>query len=33
VRRGVSVFGWISPGELRAFEPSEFDEAAAWLAE
>src|SRR5262249_12707740 len=31
VRNGVSVFGWISPGELRVFEPGELDQAAAWV--
>jgi hypothetical protein len=33
VRQGVSVFGWMSPGELRVFGPGELDRAAAWLAE
>jgi hypothetical protein len=33
VRQGVSVFGWMSPGQLRVFEPGELDRAAAWLAE
>jgi hypothetical protein len=33
VRHGVSVFGWMSPGELRVFEPGELDRAAAWVAE
>jgi SpoIIAA-like len=32
VRRGVSAFGWMAPGELRLFEPSARDEARAWLA-
>jgi SpoIIAA-like len=33
VRHGVSAFGWISPGELRVFEPEEGEEAIAWVAE
>ncbi len=32
VRHGASAFGWLAPGELRLFEPSEQDEARAWLA-
>jgi hypothetical protein len=31
VRHGASAFGWLAPGELRLFEPSERDEARAWL--
>jgi hypothetical protein len=27
----VVGFGWLAPGELRLFEPSERDEALAWL--
>jgi hypothetical protein len=26
VRHGASAFGWLAPGELRLFEPSERDE-------
>jgi hypothetical protein len=33
VRHAVSAFGWISPGELRLFEPGEREQAVAWLAE
>jgi SpoIIAA-like len=33
VRHGASAFGWRARGELRLFEPSERDEARAWLAE
>ena len=33
VRQGVSAFGWLAPGELRLFEPSEREAAQAWLAE
>jgi hypothetical protein len=32
IRHGVSAFGWISPGELRVFEPAQRDEAIAWVA-
>jgi SpoIIAA-like len=31
VRHGASAFGWLAPGELRLFEPSERKEARAWL--
>jgi hypothetical protein len=31
VWRGASAFGWLAPGELRLFEPSEREEARAWL--
>jgi hypothetical protein len=27
----VSAFGWLSPGELRVFEPGERDAASEWL--
>jgi hypothetical protein len=33
VRHGVSVFGWMSPGELRVFGPGELGQARAWVAE
>jgi hypothetical protein len=33
VKRGASAFGWLAPGELRLFEPSERDVARAWLSE
>lgn len=33
VRHGASAFGWLAPGELRLFEPSERMEARAWLGE
>jgi SpoIIAA-like len=32
LRHGVSAFGWLSPGELRMFEPDELDAAKAWVA-
>jgi stage II sporulation SpoAA-like protein len=32
IRNAVSVFGWISPGELRVFEPSRLEEAKVWVA-
>lgn len=31
VRHGASAFGWLAPGELRLFEPSERDTVRAWL--
>jgi SpoIIAA-like len=31
VRHGASAFGWLAPGVLRLFEPSDRDEARAWL--
>jgi hypothetical protein len=31
LRHGVSTFGWLSPGELRIFEPHELDAAKAWV--
>lgn len=31
VRHGVSAFGWLAPGELRLFEPSQRDDARTWL--
>lgn len=33
IRNGVSAYGWLAPGELRLFEPSERDKGRAWLAE
>jgi hypothetical protein len=27
----VSAFGWLSPGELRVFEPGGREAAIAWL--
>jgi hypothetical protein len=32
IRHGVSGFGWLSPGELKLFEPGELDAAVAWVA-
>jgi hypothetical protein len=32
IRHGVGAFGWLSPGELRIFEPGELDDAVAWAA-
>ena len=32
IRHGVSTLGWLSPGELRLFEPGERDAAVAWVA-
>ena len=31
VRHGASAFGWLAPGELRLFEPSERDTARSWV--
>ena len=30
MRHAISAFGWLSPGELRVFEPDELDAAKAW---
>ncbi len=32
IRHGASAFGWLSPGELRLFEPGEQEAAKAWVA-
>jgi hypothetical protein len=32
IRNAVAVFGPLSPGELRLFEPSETAVARAWIA-
>jgi len=29
----VSAFGWISPGEIRLFDPDQLADAKAWVAE
>ena len=31
MRHAISAFGWLSPGELRIFEPDEPDAAEAWV--
>ena len=31
MRHAISAFGWLSPGELRIFEPDELDAAKAWV--
>lgn len=33
IRHGVSAFGWISPGEIRVFDPDQLVEAKAWVGE
>jgi SpoIIAA-like len=33
MRNAIAAFGWVSPGELRVFEPDELEAATAWLAE
>jgi hypothetical protein len=30
-RHAISAFGWLSPGELRVFEPADLEEAKAWI--
>ena len=32
LRHAVSVFGWLSPGELRVYEPDRLGAAVAWAA-
>jgi SpoIIAA-like len=32
VRRAISLFGWMSPGELRAFGREELEAAKEWVA-
>jgi hypothetical protein len=32
IRHGAGALGWLSPGELRVFEPPERDSALAWVA-
>jgi hypothetical protein len=32
MRHAVSAFGWLSPGELKVFEPGQLDEAKAWVS-
>jgi len=32
LRHAVSAFGWLSPGELRVYEPDQLDQAVAWAA-
>jgi hypothetical protein len=30
LRHAVAAFGWVSPGELRVFEPAQLEDAKAW---
>jgi hypothetical protein len=30
MRHAISAFGWLSPGELRVFDPDDLDAAKAW---
>jgi SpoIIAA-like len=30
MRHAISAFGWLSPGELRVFDPDELERAKAW---
>jgi SpoIIAA-like len=32
MRRAVAAFGWLSPGELRVFDPDQLEDAKAWVA-
>jgi hypothetical protein len=32
MRNAIAAFGWISPGELRVFEPDQLDAAKAWMS-
>jgi|SRR3954447_19124310 hypothetical protein len=32
VRRGIGLFGWLVPGEIRVFTPAQRAEGDAWLA-
>jgi hypothetical protein len=32
MRNAIAAFGWVSPGELRVFEPEQLDEAKVWLS-
>ncbi len=32
MRNAIAAFGWVSPGELRIFEPDQLEDAKAWLA-
>jgi hypothetical protein len=30
MRHGIAAFGWLSPGEIRVFEPNDLEQAKAW---
>ena len=30
MRHGIAAFGWVIPGEIRAFDPDELEQAKAW---
>ena len=30
MRHGIAAFGWLTPGEIRVFEPGELEQAKAW---
>lgn len=32
VAKAMHMFAWMTPGEVRIFEPAELDEAKAWVA-
>jgi hypothetical protein len=33
IRKGIKAFGFMSPGEVKAFEPAELGAAKVWVAE
>ncbi|MCW2978915.1 MAG: hypothetical protein JWO14_642 [Solirubrobacterales bacterium] len=33
IRKGIKAFGFMAPGEVRAFEPAELGPAKVWVAE
>jgi hypothetical protein len=33
LRKALAGFGWLTPGELRAFDADQLDAARAWIAE
>jgi hypothetical protein len=32
MRRAIGAFGWLSPGELRVFDPDQLEDAKSWVA-
>ena len=30
MRHAISAFGWLTPGEIRVFDPDELEAAKAW---
>jgi hypothetical protein len=33
IRKGIKAFGFMSPGEVKAFDPAELGAAKVWVAE